>query len=144
MSESKKEEGRYVLKLVLKGSLCGSTWRLMGGLMKNLPRPVPGHTRPFPGQKQTKAPNSDYHKDEPPAAARQAEVARNYLKLAAKIDELNSSSPGSDGPMVTALKRHNGGRVLVFVVGAFAEMPEDVSRICDIIAHDLARTHVLY
>jgi len=23
-------------------------------------------------------------------------------------------------------------------------MPEDVSRICDIIAHDLARTHVLY
>ena len=25
-----------------------------------------------------------------------------------------------------------------------AEMSEDVSRICDIIAHDLARTHVLY
>ena len=32
----------------------------------------------------------------------------------------------------------------VFVVGAFAEMSEDVSRICDIIAHDLARTHVSY
>ena len=46
--------------------------------------------------------------------------------------------------MAAALKRYNGGRVLVFVVGAFAEMPEDVSRICDIIAHDLARTHVLY
>ena len=46
--------------------------------------------------------------------------------------------------MATALKRHNGGRVLVFVVGAFAEMSEDVSRICDIIAHDLARTHVSY
>jgi len=29
-------------------------------------------------------------------------------------------------------------------VGAFAEMPEDVSRICDIIASDLARTHVSY
>ena len=29
-------------------------------------------------------------------------------------------------------------------MGAFAEMPEDVSRICDIIAHDLARTHVSY
>ena len=27
-------------------------------------------------------------------------------------------------------------------MGAFAEMPEDVSRICDITAHDLARTHV--
>ena len=46
--------------------------------------------------------------------------------------------------MATALKRHNGGRVLVFVMGAFAEMSEDVSRICGIIAHDLARTHVSY
>ena len=32
----------------------------------------------------------------------------------------------------------------VFMVGAFAEMSEDVSRICGIIAHDLARTHVSY
>ena len=47
-------------------------------------------------------------------------------------DELNGHPPGSDGPMATALKRHNGGRVLVFVVGAFAEMSEDVSRICGI------------
>jgi len=46
--------------------------------------------------------------------------------------------------MATALKMYNGGRVLVFVVGAFAEMSEDVSRICGIIAHDLARTHVPY
>ena len=34
--------------------------------------------------------------------------------------------------------------MLVFVLGAFAEMPEDVSRICYIIAHDLARTRVSY
>ena len=34
--------------------------------------------------------------------------------------------------------------MLVFVVGAFAEMSEDVSRICEIIAHDLARAHVSY
>jgi len=46
--------------------------------------------------------------------------------------------------MATALKRHNGGRVLVFVVGAFAEMSENVSRICDITARDLERTHVSY
>ena len=46
--------------------------------------------------------------------------------------------------MATALKRYNGGRVLVFVVNAFAEMSEDVSRICNIIAHDLARIHVSY
>ena len=32
----------------------------------------------------------------------------------------------------------------VFVMGAFAEMPGDVSRICGIIAHDLTRTHVPY
>ena len=75
----------------------------------------------------------------PPVAARQAEVARDYLKRAVRIDELNGHPPGSDGPMATALKRYNGGRVLVFVMGS-----KDVSRICDIIAHDLARTHVSY
>jgi len=80
----------------------------------------------------------------PPVAARQAGVARDYLKRAARIDELNGHPPGSDGPTAPALKRHNGGRVLVFVVGAFAEMSEDMSRICGIIAHDLARTHVSY
>ena len=76
------------------------------------------------GEVKTKTPNSDYHnhRDVPPAAARQAEVARGYLKRAARIDELNGHPPGSDGPMATALKRYNGGRVLVFVVGAFAEM----------------------
>ena len=97
------------------------------------------------GEVKTKAPDFDYHnhRDAPPVAARQAEVARDYLKRAARIGELNSHPPGSDGPMAIALKRYNGGRVLVFVVGGFAEMPEDVSRICDIIAHDLARrTHV--
>ena len=46
--------------------------------------------------------------------------------------------------MVTALKGYNGGQMLVFVMGAFAEMSGDVSRICDIIAHELARTHVSY
>ena len=34
--------------------------------------------------------------------------------------------------------------MLVFVVGAFAEISGEVSRICGIIVHDLARTHVLY
>ena len=56
----------------------------------------------------------------------------------------NGHPPGSDGYIAATLKRYNGGRVLVFVMGAFAEMPEDVSRICDIIAHDLARIHVSY
>ena len=46
--------------------------------------------------------------------------------------------------MSRSIKRHNGGRVLVFVMGAFAEMSEDVSHIYGIIAHDLARAHVSY
>ena len=79
-----------------------------------------------------------------PTTTRQAEVARDYLKRAARIDELYGHPPGSHGPMATALKRYNGGRVLVFVVGAFAEMSEDVCRICGTIAHDLARIHVSY
>jgi len=61
--------------------------------------------------------------------ARQAEVARDYLKRAARIGEFNGRSSGSDGPVFTALKRCNVGRVLVFVMGAFAEMSGDVSRI---------------
>ena len=66
------------------------------------------------GKVETKAPNSpnsDYHnhRDAPSVAARQAEVARDYLKRAARINELNGHPPGSDGQMATALKRHNGG-----------------------------------
>ena len=94
------------------------------------------------GGVKTKAPNSDNHnhRDAPPVAARQAEVARDYLKRAERADELNGHPPGSDGPMATAPKRYKGGRVLVFVAGAFAEMSDDVSRICDIIAHESRTT----
>ena len=96
------------------------------------------------GEVKIKAPNSDYHQIMPPVAARQAEVARDYLKRAARIGKLNGHPPGTDGLMVTALEGHNGGQVLVFVMGAFAEMSGDASRNCDIIAHELAQTHVPY
>jgi len=52
--------------------------------------------------------------------ARHVEVARDYLERAARIDELSGHPPGSDGQMAAALKRYNGGRLLVFVIGAFA------------------------
>ena len=55
------------------------------------------------GGVKTKAPNSDYHQIMPPFAARQAEVARDYLKRAARIDELNGHPPGTDGPMALKL-----------------------------------------
>ena len=59
------------------------------------------------GEAKTKAPNLDYHKpkDEPPVEARQAEAARDYLRRAARIDELLGHPSGSDGPMVP----HRGG-----------------------------------
>ena len=75
------------------------------------------------GEVKIKAPSSDYHQVMSPVAARQAEVARDYLKRAARTDELNGHPPGTDGLMVTALKGYNGGQVPVFVMGAFAEMP---------------------
>jgi len=101
------------------------------------------------GEVKTKAPNSDYHNHRDAGTRHRSQHGRRRLrgttlKRAGRIGELKGHLPGSDGPMAIALKRYNGGRVLVFVVGAFAEMSEDVSRICDIIAHDLARTHVSY
>jgi len=62
------------------------------------------------GEAKTKAPNSDYHnhKDVPPAAARQAEVARDYLKRASRFGELNGQPPGSDGPMAGAQEVQRG------------------------------------
>ena len=64
---------------------------------------------------KTKAPNSNYHnhRDVPPVTARQAKAARYYLKRVVRIGELNGHPPGSEGPMATALKRYNGGRVLI-------------------------------
>jgi len=137
------EEDIRVLSKIIPGLLFDL--RSAGGAFEDMKQMGLSGASPL-GEVKTKAPNSDYHshRDAPPAAARQAEVERDYLKRAARTDELNGHPLGSDGPMATALKRYNGGRVLVFVVGAFAEMSEDVSRICDIIAYDLARTHVSY
>ena len=61
------------------------------------------------GEVKTKAPYSDYHQIMPPVAARQAEVARDYLKRAARIGELNGHPPGTDGPMATARSRGTTG-----------------------------------
>jgi len=95
------------------------------------------------GEVKTEPPNSDYHKNASSVAAPQAEVARGYLKRAAWIYELNDHPSGANGPMVTGIKKFSGGRVLVFEMSAFAEMPGDVGRICDITAHKLKRTNLL-
>ena len=64
--------------------------------------------------------------------------------MSGKVERKARQRRGSFSKKKSTLKRYNGGRVLVFVVGAFTEMSEDVSRICDITAHDLARTPVSY
>jgi len=46
--------------------------------------------------------------------------------------------PGKPDVPVLAEACGARGRVLVLVMASFAEMPGDVSRICGIIAHDLA------
>ena len=48
------------------------------------------------------------HKSASSVAAWQAEVGRGYLKREARIDELNGHPSGSNGPMITALKKYNG------------------------------------
>ena len=135
------EEDRRVLNKIIPD--CLFDLQGAGEAFEDVKRMGLSGERPL-GEVKTKAPNSDYHQIMPPVAARQAEVARDYLKRAARIGELNGHPPGTDGPMVTALKGYNGGQVLVLVMGAFAEMSGDVSRICDIIAHELASTHVSY
>ena len=74
-----------------------------GGAFEGVQRMGLGGEQPL-GEGKTKAPNSDYHKIESPVVVREEEVARAYLKRAERIDELNGHPPGSDGPMLTALK----------------------------------------
>ena len=53
------------------------------------------------GEAKTKALNSDFHENEPSAAARQAEVLRDYLKCAATLTSrathAHPTSPRSTG-----------------------------------------------
>jgi len=95
---------------------------------------------------KTKACNNDYHTDSAPTETRQAAVASDYLKRAAKIDSKLGTPEGATGPMVLEFKKYGAtpGKVLVPVVGAFAEMSSDVSAIADLIATALAADHVQF
>ena len=59
---------------------------------------------------------------------------------------MNKFTTNSGGPNGHRTRELQQGQVLIFVMGAFAEIPGGVSRICSIsiIARDLARTHVSY
>jgi len=97
---------------------------------------------------KTKAPNEDYHKKKSPVGAKQDEIAAAYEWRAKRVDDLLRDllgiPEGADGPMVQALKQYRGGRVLVPVVGAFAEMSSDTELIADLIATALAADHIQF
>ena len=73
------------------------------------------------GEAKTKAPNSDYHKNEPLAAARQEEAAWDYFKRAVRTNELIGHSPGSDqrayGHRAQEVQRGPGAGLFFFLGG---------------------------
>ena len=80
--------------------------------------------------------------------AKQDEISADYWRRAKRVDDLLRDllgiPEGADGPMVQALKQYRGGRVLVPVVGAFAEMSSDTELIADLIATALAADHIQF
>ena len=101
-----EEDSRMLSKIIpdISFNLQGA-----GEAFEGIKRMGLGGAKPL-GEGKTKAPSSDYHKNVSPVVARE-EVARAYLKRAERIDELDGHPPGSDGPMLTALKKQQGPRV---------------------------------
>ena len=78
-----------------------------------------------------------------PVEARQKEVAREYLQRTEEPDCKLGSPEGAGGPMAKEVKSY-GSRVLVPVIGAFAEMSSDVKALADDTASALAAGHIQY
>ena len=73
---------------------------------------------------------------------RQTEVNKKYRKRAGELDAKQGSAPGVPGPFTKELNGYGQkGRVLVPVVGAFAEMSPDVYTIADLVSSALAEEH---
>ena len=67
-----------------------------GGAFEDVKQMGLSGERPL-GEVKTKAPDSYYHQIMPPVAARQAEVARDYLKRAARIDDSTATHRAPTG-----------------------------------------------
>ena len=77
-----------------------------------------------------------------PVEARQEEVARGYLQRAGEFDRKLGTPGGAEGPMTKEVKSY-GPRILVPVIGAFAEMWH-VEALADVTASALAADHIQF
>jgi len=75
--------------------------------------------------------------------ARKGEVARGYLHRAGELDRKPGTPEGPEGPMTKEVKSY-GSRVLVPVIGAFAEVPSEVEAVADVTAPALAAKHTQF
>ena len=92
---------------------------------------------------KTLASGPHYARPGSPAEARQEEVARDYPQRAGENDRKPGTPEDAEGPMTKEMTSH-GSRVLVPVVGAFAEMSSDVDALLDVAASALAADHIQF
>ena len=76
---------------------------------------------------------------------RATEASQAYLTRARRLDTDLGTLPGAKGPFVTELETFGrGGKVIIPVAGAFAEMSPDVYAIIDLVATALTCEHLSY
>ena len=74
---------------------------------------------------------------------RTTEASQAYLTRARRLDADLGTPPGAKGPFVTELETFGrGGKVIITVSGAFAEMPPDVYATIDLVATALTCEHL--
>ena len=91
----------------------------------------------------TFAGDPQYTRPGSPVEARQEEVAREYLQRAEEFDRKPGTPDGVEGPMTKGMKPC-GSRLLVPVIGTFAEMSSDVDALADATASALAADHIQF
>ena len=76
---------------------------------------------------------------------RATEASQAYLARARRLDADLGTLKGAKGPFVTELETFGrGGKVIIPVAGAFAEMPPDVYATIDLVATALTCGHLSY
>ena len=76
---------------------------------------------------------------------RATEASQAYLIRARRLDTDLGTLPGAKGPFVTELETFGrGGKVIIPVAGAFAEMSPDVYAIIELVATALTCEHLSY
>ena len=92
---------------------------------------------------KTVAGGAQYERPGSPVEAHQEEVAREYLQRTEELDRKLGPPEGVEGPITKEMKLC-GSRVLVPVIGAFAEVSSDVDALADVTASALAADHIQF